>query len=49
MVIPLSVLGRVFVSVLLVICWFYILSDTHVGIEVVKTPAINFPTFVDSS
>ena len=44
-----SLLGRVFLYILLTICQFYTVSDTRVGIKIVQTPAINLLTSIDPS
>ena len=41
-----SVLGRVFIFILLIIWRFYTASETHVGIEMVQTRAINLLTSI---
>ena len=43
-----SALGRFYLSILLVICRFYTLSETHVGIKIVHTTAINLLTSIDA-
>ena len=44
-----SVLGCIFIFILLIICQFYTVSETHVRIEIVQTLAINFLTSIDPS
>ena len=44
-----SVPGRVFIFILLNICRFYTALETHVGIRIVQTLAINLLTSIDQS
>ena len=44
-----SVLGRILISILPIICLFYTASETHVGIKAVQTLAINHLTSIDPS
>ena len=43
-----SVLGRIFIFILLIFCRFSTALETHVGIEIVQTLAINLLTSIDS-
>ena len=43
------VLGHIFIYILLFIWRFYIPSQTHVGIRIVQTLAINHLTSIDPS
>ena len=42
-----SVLGHIFIFILFIVCRFYTASETHVGIEIVQTLAINLVTSID--
>ena len=42
-----SLLGRIFILILLIIWRFYTASETHVGIKIVQTPVINLLTSID--
>ncbi|MPC66509.1 hypothetical protein E2C01_060657 [Portunus trituberculatus] len=44
-----SVPGHVFIFILVTIWRFYTASETYVGIEIVKTLAINLLTSIDPS
>ena len=44
-----SVLGRIFISNLLIICRFSTDSETHVGIKTLQALAINLLTFINPS
>ena len=44
-----SVLGRVFIFILLIICQFYTASEIHVGIKIGQTLGINLLTSIDPS
>ena len=44
-----SVLGRIFISNLLIICRFSTASETHAGIKIVRTLATNLPTSMNTS
>ena len=45
----LSVLRRIFICILFMICRFYTALETHVGIRIVQTLAINLLTSTDPS
>ena len=44
-----SVLGCIFIFILLIVCWFLTASETHVEIKVVQTQTINLLTSIDPS
>ena len=44
-----SVLERIFIFILFIICRFYIVSETHVGIKIVQTVVIILLISIDPS
>ena len=46
---PLTLLGRILIFILLIICRFYTASETRVGIRIVYTVSINLLTSIDAS